>query len=121
MKERLMKRGESSGRVDDNEETIKKRLDTFHAVTQPVIDYYEKQGKLRRVNSEKAPDEVFAEVQKILSPGDEKKNNNNNDTNKKSVKFKEESPKKTDNDDAKQKSKLKEKLKDKKVFIVIFI
>lgn len=70
MKNRLMKRGESSGRVDDNEETIKKRLQTFHDITKPVIDYYESQGKLKRVDSEKAPDDVFAQVQKILEGRD---------------------------------------------------
>ncbi len=50
MTSRLLERGKSSGRVDDNEETIKNRLNTFHQVTQPVMDYYEKEGKLRTVN-----------------------------------------------------------------------
>ena len=49
MTKRLLERGKNSGRVDDNEETIKNRLNTFHQVTQPVMDYYEKQGKLRTV------------------------------------------------------------------------
>ena len=40
MTERLLKRGQSSGRVDDNVETIKKRLDTFHKHSKPVIDAY---------------------------------------------------------------------------------
>lgn len=66
MTNRLLERGKSSGRVDDNEETIKNRLNTFHQVTQPVMDYYEKQGKLRTVNSELTPNEVFAEVEKFL-------------------------------------------------------
>lgn len=38
--DRLLKRGQSSGRVDDNEETIKKRLNTFHQHSQPVIQNY---------------------------------------------------------------------------------
>jgi adenylate kinase len=66
MKKRLMHRGQSSGRVDDNEETIKQRLKTFHEITKPVIDYYAEQNKLKRVDSEKAPDDVFVEVQAIL-------------------------------------------------------
>ena len=49
MKERLLKRAETSGRVDDNEETIIKRLQTFHDVTQPVIDYYIEQRKVYKV------------------------------------------------------------------------
>ncbi len=40
MTERLINRGKSSGRVDDNEETIKKRLDTFHKHSKPVIEAY---------------------------------------------------------------------------------
>lgn len=49
MTARLLKRAETSGRVDDNEETIKKRLKTFHDLTQPVIDYYGKQSKVCKV------------------------------------------------------------------------
>ncbi|KHJ81026.1 adenylate kinase isoenzyme 5 domain protein, partial [Oesophagostomum dentatum] len=39
----------SSGRADDNMETIKKRLKTFTTATAPVVDYYEKKNKLVRV------------------------------------------------------------------------
>lgn len=66
MVKRLMHRGLSSGRVDDNEETIKKRLKTFHEHTKPVIDYYNKQNKMRGVSAEQAPDEVFKKVVEIL-------------------------------------------------------
>ena len=51
MTARLLERSKTSGRVDDNEETIKKRLKTFHDITTPVIDYYEKQNKIRKVRS----------------------------------------------------------------------
>ncbi len=40
MTERLLNRGKTSGRVDDNVETIKKRLDTFHQHSKPVIQEY---------------------------------------------------------------------------------
>lgn len=66
MKKRLLHRGQSSGRVDDNEETIQKRLKTFHEHTSPVIDFYSKQNKLRGVSAEQAPDEVFKQVASIL-------------------------------------------------------
>jgi hypothetical protein len=49
MTKRLLERGKSSGRVDDNAETIKKRLQTFHNETKPVIDYYKEQGKVKQV------------------------------------------------------------------------
>ena len=44
--QRLLKRAETSGRTDDNEETIKKRLALFHEKTMPVIEYYDKKVKL---------------------------------------------------------------------------
>jgi len=48
--------------VDDNEETIVKRLKTFHNHTQPVIDYYEKQSKVCKIVAEGTVDEIFAKV-----------------------------------------------------------
>lgn len=47
---RLLKRGESSGRVDDNIESIKKRFQTFKETSYPVIEYYEQKGKAFKVN-----------------------------------------------------------------------
>lgn len=66
MKKRLLKRAETSGRVDDNEETIVKRLKTFHNLTQPVIDYYAKQGKVCTVVAEGTVDEIFKKVEDFL-------------------------------------------------------
>ncbi len=50
MTKRLLHRGQTSGRIDDNEETIKKRLTTFHNQTVPVLDLYEREQKLVEVN-----------------------------------------------------------------------
>lgn len=66
MTKRLLGRAETSGRVDDNEETIKKRLKTFHDVTTPVVDYYEKEGKLKKISAEAGPEVVFVEVEKVF-------------------------------------------------------
>ncbi|KPP70736.1 adenylate kinase isoenzyme 1-like, partial [Scleropages formosus] len=52
MVKRLMKRGETSGRTDDNEETIKKRLDLYYKATEPVIAFYEGRGIVRKIDSE---------------------------------------------------------------------
>ena len=49
MEERLIKRGMTSGRVDDNADTIRKRFNTFTEETLPVIQSYEKKNKLKRV------------------------------------------------------------------------
>merc|ERR1719378_815364 len=65
MVQRLVNRGKTSGRADDNEETIKKRLDTFAAATAPVVAYYKEQGKLfevERAIAESSPDAVFNKV-----------------------------------------------------------
>ncbi|KAG7237345.1 hypothetical protein INR49_032468 [Caranx melampygus] len=62
MVKRLMKRGETSGRSDDNEETIKKRLDLYYKATEPVIAFYEGRGIVRKINSELPVDEVFGQV-----------------------------------------------------------
>nr|XP_031533453.1 adenylate kinase isoenzyme 1 isoform X3 [Vicugna pacos] len=62
MTKRLLKRGETSGRVDDNEETIKKRLETYYKATEPVIAFYEKRGIVRKVNAEGTVDNVFSQV-----------------------------------------------------------
>jgi hypothetical protein len=66
MTERLVKRGETSGRIDDNEETIGKRLITFHEQTTPVLGYYGKQGKLVTIDAHRKPDDVFADVSQAL-------------------------------------------------------
>jgi len=66
MTKRLLKRGETSGRVDDNEETIKSRLVTFHQATAPVTTHYHKQKKLHKINAERDPGAIFADVEKSL-------------------------------------------------------
>ncbi|KAK8770429.1 hypothetical protein V5799_013109 [Amblyomma americanum] len=60
MKERLLKRGETSGRVDDNEETITKRIKTFHEESEPVLEKYK--TIVHKVSAEEDPDKVFEAV-----------------------------------------------------------
>ena len=47
---RLVKRGKESGRSDDNEETIKKRLDVYHNQTAPLIEWYKAEGIHHHIN-----------------------------------------------------------------------
>jgi len=54
--------GELYQRSDDKEETVKERLNVFFAQTVPILDYYEKQGKLIRVNGNLGMKEVAREV-----------------------------------------------------------
>ena len=51
MTARIMERGLTSGRLDDNEEAIRKRLVTYRESTMPIIKEFEARGKLREVNS----------------------------------------------------------------------
>ncbi|KAL4623330.1 adenylate kinase isoenzyme 5-like isoform X1 [Arapaima gigas] len=62
MLQRLMKRGETSGRADDNEATIRKRLDLYYKATEPVIAFYEDRGIVRKIDAEASVDEVFTRV-----------------------------------------------------------
>ncbi|XP_067868366.1 adenylate kinase isoenzyme 1-like isoform X2 [Heterodontus francisci] len=62
MIKRLLGRGKTSGRADDNEETITKRLETYYKATEPVIDFYQNRGIIRKINAEGSVDDVFAEV-----------------------------------------------------------
>ncbi|XP_057515101.1 UMP-CMP kinase 3-like [Amaranthus tricolor] len=57
----------SEGRADDNIDTVRKRLKVYKESTLPVIDYYTKKGKVRKVNAERSPDEVFKSVDAIFS------------------------------------------------------
>ena len=49
-------------RDDDQPEAIRRRLDVYAQQTEPLIDYYERSGKLRRVNGEREPDAVGADL-----------------------------------------------------------
>lgn len=49
-------------RADDNEETVGKRLAVYSEQTKPLIEYYEKAGKLVTVDGDKSIDEVFTEI-----------------------------------------------------------
>ncbi|KNC83854.1 hypothetical protein SARC_03911 [Sphaeroforma arctica JP610] len=63
---RAMKRGETSGRTDDNVESFKKRFVTFKESTQPIIDHFEVKNLVTTISSVPGPDEVFVEVCKVL-------------------------------------------------------
>lgn len=58
--------GELILRDDDKPETVQKRLGVYHEQTQPLIDYYKKQGILREVDGSAAMEEVFQGILTIL-------------------------------------------------------
>lgn len=59
-------RGEIIQRADDNEDTVNKRLVEYRKQTEPLIDYYKKQGKLISVDGMKAIEDVFTDIKKAL-------------------------------------------------------
>lgn len=63
--QRCLKRG--IGRSDDNEETLKKRVQTYLTETSPIISYYEKMGLVNVINSTDSPDSVYLNVKSILN------------------------------------------------------
>jgi adenylate kinase family enzyme len=66
LEKRLLKRGETSGRDDDNIESIKKRFRTFTETSMPVVEWFRSQGMLRSVSSVQSVEEVWAATKKIF-------------------------------------------------------
>jgi len=64
--QRLIKRGQESGRADDNEETIKKRLVVYHSQTQPLIEWYKREGLHHHVNGHGTLEAIFADIQQVI-------------------------------------------------------
>jgi len=64
MTERLLGRGKTSGRADDNIDTIKLRLDTFHKHSKPVVEAYK--AKCCTIPAERDPKDIFADVCAVL-------------------------------------------------------
>jgi adenylate kinase len=67
LKERIRERGKTSGRVDDQEEEkINTRIKVYLDETLPVAEYYETQGKFRRINGVGKIDEIFAQISTVI-------------------------------------------------------
>ena len=64
--ERLIKRGQMSGRADDNEETIKKRLVVYHSQTQPLIEWYKAEGLHHHINGSGTLERIFRDIQQVI-------------------------------------------------------
>ena len=63
---RLVLRGQQSGRSDDNEETIKKRLNVYHTQTSPLIDWYKKEGIHHHVEGLGTIDDIFGRIATVI-------------------------------------------------------
>jgi len=63
-----MKRAETSGRDDDNAETIKKRIQQFFDQSLPVVEYYKRFGKVRKIDATGGISEVYAQSKEAVLP-----------------------------------------------------
>jgi adenylate kinase len=59
---RIMHRAKLSGRTDDNEETIRKRVEVFTEQTYPLLEYYKKQKKCIHIDGMRGIEDVFAHI-----------------------------------------------------------
>jgi adenylate kinase len=63
---RLLKRGEESGRSDDNIETIQNRMGVYRDQTEPLKEYYKKKGKLFTIKGNNVIEDVFEQIAEVL-------------------------------------------------------
>ncbi len=68
--------GELYQRADDNEETIKKRMQVYESSTKPIIEYYASQGKLKKIDGNKETADLKDELLKILNEDKSHQNQN---------------------------------------------
>jgi adenylate kinase len=54
-------------RTDDNAETIKARLSTYDRETRPLVDYYGRTGRLRRVDGTRDAEAIYAEIERAVN------------------------------------------------------
>ena len=65
--ERILSRGKTSGRTDDNVESIKKRFQTYVQDTLPIVKYYDRLGLVRTIDATSSPPTVHQNVMRVLN------------------------------------------------------
>ena len=66
MIQRIQERSKTSGRNDDNIESLRKRFATFRNESMPIIEFYDKQSRVRKIDGLKPIDEVFEQFEGIF-------------------------------------------------------
>lgn len=64
---RMINRGKETGRADDNEKTIKERLNVYHSQTAPLREYYINEGKYHAIDGHGSVEDVFSRIGDSLS------------------------------------------------------
>ena len=66
--DRLIKRGQASGRSDDNAATIAKRLEVYHRQTKPLQEFYNGRKKYHGVKGTGSVDDIFKSIADVVDP-----------------------------------------------------
>ncbi|XP_028402073.1 UMP-CMP kinase-like [Dendronephthya gigantea] len=64
---RIVERGKTSGRTDDNIDSLRKRFKTYKEQTMPIIKYYEKLNLVKTIPAARTPDEIFEDVKEAIN------------------------------------------------------
>ncbi|XP_062849849.1 UMP-CMP kinase-like [Trichomycterus rosablanca] len=64
--DRCLERGRTSGRDDDNKESLERRIQTYLQSTFPIIEQYKKQGKVHTIDASRSVNQVFSDVKEIF-------------------------------------------------------
>ena len=64
--QRLIERGKTSGRADDNLNTIRHRIAIYHQQTEPIAHYYLHHGSYFAVNGNHTMADVFLQIMRII-------------------------------------------------------
>jgi UMP-CMP kinase len=64
---RLLERSKTSGRNDDNLDTIRKRFQTFQGESYPIVEVYESQHKVKRIASDQSVEQVYQAVEAFFN------------------------------------------------------
>lgn len=67
--DRIIKRGATSGRVDDNLGSLKKRFNTYVSETKPIIDHYAKQHLVKTIDATRTAEDVYKDVESLFREG----------------------------------------------------
>lgn len=63
---RMLKRGQESGRADDNERAIQTRLAVYHKQTQPLCEYYALDGRYQAIDGTGTVEEIFDKICSVI-------------------------------------------------------
>jgi len=54
-------------RDDDKPDVIRNRLEVYHKQTEPLVDYYDQKGLMRRIDGTRSPDEVHDHIRAVIA------------------------------------------------------